>query len=57
MFQLENCVFMRFSLQCKVYKERETIHASWGQQLSSIEMDFKHEAGSSYVTIDKEKYL
>ena len=57
LFQLENGVYMKFSLQCKMYKVGETDHAHWGQKLTAIDFDCKMEDGHNYVTVTREKYL
>ncbi|XP_060570831.1 CB1 cannabinoid receptor-interacting protein 1-like [Ruditapes philippinarum] len=55
--ELENGVYMKLSVQCKVYKFGETTHCSWGQQLAGIELDCKIEKGQNYVNILHEKYF
>ncbi|XP_045213276.2 uncharacterized protein LOC123564065 [Mercenaria mercenaria] len=55
--ELENGVYMKISLQCKLYKVGETDHSHWGQKLTTVDMDCKMEEGHNYVTIMREKYL
>lgn len=55
--ELQNGVFLKFSLQCKMYKAGENNHAHWGQKLAAIDMECLIEQGCNYVTIVKEKYF
>ncbi|XP_052257787.1 CB1 cannabinoid receptor-interacting protein 1-like isoform X2 [Dreissena polymorpha] len=55
--ELENGVYMRVTLQCKVYAPGDKSHAQWGDKLSMIDMDCSLDPAHNYVTILKEKYL
>ncbi|XP_052257792.1 uncharacterized protein LOC127862623 isoform X3 [Dreissena polymorpha] len=55
--ELENGVYMKVTLQCKVYAPGDKSHAQWGDKLSMIDMDCSLDPAHNYVTILKEKYL
>ncbi|KAH3697356.1 uncharacterized protein LOC127862625 isoform X1 [Dreissena polymorpha] len=55
--ELENGVYMKVTLQCKVYAPGDKSHAQWGDKLSMIDMDCRLDPAHNYVTILKEKYL
>ncbi|XP_052769114.1 uncharacterized protein LOC128209214 [Mya arenaria] len=55
--ELENGVYMKVILQCKLYPVGETSHASWGNTLNAFEIDCSLTTAHNYVTVTKEKYL
>ncbi|XP_045165212.2 uncharacterized protein LOC123529072 [Mercenaria mercenaria] len=54
--ELENGVYMKIAIQCKLYKAGETNHSHWGQKLAGLELGCKMEEGHNYVQVLKEKY-
>ncbi|XP_041351453.1 CB1 cannabinoid receptor-interacting protein 1-like [Gigantopelta aegis] len=55
--EMTNGVTMKVTLQVKFYKDEETVHCCWGQELHSIQYECYVPDGCTFVDVKKEKYL
>lgn len=55
--ELDNGVYMKISLQLKLYKAGETTHCQWGNKLSAVEYECQIDSGHNYVKVLKEKFV